>query len=368
MRARSRLAAALVLGASVVVLAACGGGGGGATTEADPAPQTTPNDPTLVPEGAIALVAEVPIDQAEFDRFLRQAEVAFEAQGRTFPATGTPEYEQLKAEAVDLLVQRVEFALEAEALGVTVTDEEVAARLDELKQQFYEGDEEAYQAELEKIGATEEDVRRDIEAQLINERLFDEVTKDVTVAAEEIRAYYDENQERFTVPENREVAHILVETEAEASRVAAELADGVQFAKLAREESTDEASAENGGKLTARRGELVKPFEDEAFRLETGEVSAPVETEFGWHLIKALGDVVPEAVTSFAEVEESIESQLLQEKQYEVMSGWVQEARTKYEGRIFYAVGFEPLFEAPSTTDLEPDTGTGADSATGTTP
>lgn len=344
-RPRRRLGLVLALALAAVGAAACGGGG------AETAPSAQANDPSRVPEGAIAVVAGTEVPRADFDRFFRQAEAAFEAQGREFPATGTPEYEQLKNQAVDLLVQRVQFALEAEALGIAVTDAEVQERLDELRQQFFEGDDEEYRQELERQGVTEEDVREDLRAQIMNERIFEEVTKDVTVTAEEVRAYYEENQERFTTAESREVAHILVETEAEAQRIYEQLEDGADFAELAREESTDEGTAENGGQLTANRGELVAPFEDAAFALETGAVSEPVETQFGWHVIQALTDVVPAAVTPFVEVEESIESQLLQEKRNEVMTAWVEQVRARYLGQVFYAVGFEPLASVVEPTD-----------------
>jgi foldase protein PrsA len=343
---RSRWAVVFVLVASVSLLSACGGGGGGSNTDRE----VVNGNEDQVPENAIALVAGTPILRTDFDRFFRQAEAAYEAQGRDFPAAGTPDYEALKLQAVDLLVARVEFAREAELLGVTVSDADIAARLQELKDQFYQGDDAKYQEELERFGITEADIRVDLRANLVNEKIFDKVTEGASVSDEEIDAYYAENEDRFTNPETREVAHILVETKKEADDISEQLDEGADFAKLAEEESTDTVSAVEGGKLAARKGELVEPFEKTAFALETGEISDPVKTEFGWHVIKALADVVPAGVTPLDEVRDAIREQLLQEKQNEVMSDWVTEARAKYASQVSYQVGFAPPAAAAAAT------------------
>ena len=203
-----RLVILSLLGAALLVLgAACGGGD-------DDAAQTngSANPDIEVPADAVAVVAGTSIPRADYDRLFAQAEKAYEAQQREFPAAGTPEYEQLKNQTVEFLVDRAIREKEAEALGIEVTDQEVADRLTELKQQFFEGDEQKYQDELEAQGVTEEDVLADLRAQLISQKIFDQVTKDVTVTDDEVQKYYDDNEEQFTTPESREVAHILVDT------------------------------------------------------------------------------------------------------------------------------------------------------------
>lgn len=337
--------AVLVLVAVLAIAAGCGGGGSEAATT---------GSSEDVPDGAVAVVAGTPVTKAEFDRFFDQREKAAQAQGQPFPAAGTPEYIELQNQAVDFLVQRVQLAKEAESLGVTVTDQAVTERVDELKNQFFEGDDAKYQKELESLGLTGEDVRADVRAQLISEKIFDQVTKDVTVTAEDVQAYYDDNKEQFEVPESREVAHILVETKKEAEDLYAQLQDGADFAQLAKEHSTDTGSAENGGKLTDERGAFVPEFEKVAFALDTGEVGEPVKSEFGWHIIKALADTTQAGTTSFADAKESIEEQLLEERRNDAMSTWVEQVRTKFAPQVAYGVGFAPL---PTT-----------DAATGTTP
>lgn len=358
----SRRLVALLALAGALLAAACGGGGSGGGETSD-GPATTAQE---VPENAVAIVAGTPILKASFDRYLSQAEVAFEAQGSEFPAVGTPEYEQLKQEAVDLLVRRAVFEQEAKARGITVTDEEASARLDELKQQYYQGDEAKFQQELEQFGLSEEDVLADLRTKLLYEKLFAEVTKDVTVTDEEVQTYYDENTAQFTSPASREVAHILVDTKQEAEDLRAQLEGGADFATLAKKHSKDEGSAEDGGQLTAQKnGTLVPEFEEAAFALATGELSEPVKTQFGWHLITALTDTTPESTTPLAQVEEDIRSQLVQDKQNELMTEWVAEIRSKYAAKTAYATGFEPVGAAAATTAT---TATTAATATTTTP
>jgi parvulin-like peptidyl-prolyl isomerase len=341
----ARVAALLAL-VVVAVAAGCGGGGGGTDQES----VTTATQDVEVPDGAVALVGETPILQVDLDRLFTTAAASAEANGTEFPAVGTPQYEEIRQQAVDLLVERTILVAEAEARGITVTDEEVTERLDDLKEQFYNGDDEKYQEEIGQIGLTEDDIRTDLRIKVLYEKLFADVTKDVTVSDADVRAYYDENQDRFTTPETREVAHILVATKKEADEVYAELEGGTDFAKLAKERSTDTVSAEEGGRLTARKGELVPEFEQAAFELETGAISKPVETQFGWHVIKAVEDTVPETVTPFDQVEEDTRAQLLAQKRNEAMVEWVAELRAQRAGEVVYAVGFEPPATTATTT------------------
>jgi foldase protein PrsA len=335
-----------VVGVVVALAAACGGGDG------DSSEGTSTVD---VPADAVAVVGEEAVPRSEFDRLFKQAEAAYTAQQRDFPAPGTPEYEQLKNQTVDFLIQRIQFEREAETLGITVTDDEVAERLTELKQQFFEGDEQVYQEELEKQGITEADVLADLRAQLISRKIFDEVTKGETVTDAEVDTYYEENTEQFSTPESREVAHILVDDKALADDLYAQLQDGADFAELAKKHSTDTGSAEEGGKLTDVRGSFVPEFEEVAFALETGEVGEPVQSQFGWHVITALADTKPAETTPLAEVRDSVRDQLLQDKQNKAMAAWVEQVRTRYAGLIAYATGF-----APASTATLP-TGTGAE-------
>ena len=132
-----------------------------------------------VPADAIAVVGDREIPKSEYDRLLSQAQATYEAREQEFPEAGTPEFAQLRNALVSSLVEQAQFEIAAEELDVTVSDEELDKRLDELKQQFFDGDEEEYQAELEKQGLTEEQVLKDLRTRMLSEKIFEKVTSEV---------------------------------------------------------------------------------------------------------------------------------------------------------------------------------------------
>jgi peptidyl-prolyl cis-trans isomerase C len=130
----------------------------------------------------------------------------------------------------------------------------------------------------------ENEERAFLAASLIDRIAMEDITE------EEIQAEYDAQFGSVEPPQEFNASHILVETEAEAQALIDELAEGADFAELAAEHSTG-PSGPNGGQLgwfTA--GMMVPEFENAVFALEPGEVSVPVQTQFGWHVI-VLNDV-----------------------------------------------------------------------------
>lgn len=340
----TRLIAVLAALALGVAAAGCGGG------DDDEASGEVPAD-------AIALVGDRAIPKSEYDRLLSQAEATYEAREQEFPAAGTPEFAQLRNALVRSLVEQAQFEIAAEELGITVTDEELDTRLEELKEQFFEGDETKYQEELEKQGLTEEQVLKDLRTRMLSEKIFEEITSEVQVSDADVEAYYEENTTQFEQPASREVRHILVKNKAKADEIHAQLENGGDFAKLAKQFSQDPASKDEGGNFTAQKGATVAPFDKVAFELETGELSQPVKTQFGWHIIEAVGDVEEASTQPLSEVEEQISTTLLEEKKNTRINEWVAELQERFADQIVYAPGFEPPAE-PETTSGETDTAT----------
>lgn len=332
----------LVSAALALALAAAGCGGG----------EESPGD---VPQGAVAVVGDAEISKDRFDLLISQAEATFKARDQEFPEVGTPEYEQLKQAVVRSLVEEAEFEVGAEELGITVSDEDIDTRLDELKQQFFQGDEKKYREELEKQGLTEEQVRAQLRNQLLSERIFEEVTKDVKVTDQDVRAFYEENEDQFATPESREVRHILVKSKQKANQLYDQIRSGADFAKLAKRFSQDPSSAQQGGDFNAEKGATVPPFDKTVFALDTGELSRPVKTEFGWHVIEAVGAIKPASTRPLSQVEEDIRGQLQQQKETETMNEWVADLKARLADDVVYAAGFRP---APTTTTA-PQTTTG---------
>ncbi|HET6696616.1 MAG TPA: peptidylprolyl isomerase [Gaiellaceae bacterium] len=340
----TRIVALLAALALAMAAVGCGGDGGDDGTEVE------------VPADAIAVVGDKEITKAEYDRLLASAEKTYEAREQEFPAAGTPEFAQLRNAIVRSLVEQAQFEIAAQELDVTVTDADVDKRLDELKEQFFQGDEQKYKDELEAQGLTEEQVKSDLRTRLLSEKVFEKVTNEVEVTDEDVQKYYEDNAAQFETPASREVRHILVKSKARADQLHAQLEGGADFAKLARQYSTDPASKKEGGKFTAQQGATVAPFDKVAFDLDTGELSEPVKTQFGWHIIEAVGDIKEKSTQDLSAVEEQIRSTLLEEKKNTRINEWIEELRARFEDQTAYAPGFEPPPPAETTTG-EGDTG-----------
>jgi parvulin-like peptidyl-prolyl isomerase len=295
-----------------------------------------------VPADAIALMGDTEVPRAEFDALMERAERSYKAQDRPFPKTGTPEYQDLKERAVAFLVQRYRFRAEAEELGVEVSDEDVTKELDEIKRENFAGDAKEFQAALKREGLTEEQARVEVRDRIIQERLYERVTEDVQVSDQDVRDHYDKNKEQFSQPASRTIRHILVKRKARADQLYRQLQDGADFAALARRFSTDRTSAKDGGRIPITKGSTVPEFDKVAFELDTGEISRPVKTQFGWHVITAETDVKEAKPTPFARVEKSIRQQLLSERKNEALQEWLKSLEEKYQGETVFAAGFEP--------------------------
>lgn len=321
--ARTLLACAAIVG----VLAAVGCGGGDEN----------------VPGDAVAIVGDEEIPKADFDGLIAQARRSYKLQKRTFPKAGTPEYNNLKSQAVQFLVQREQFEQQAADMDVEVSDKQVGSRLSQIKKTYFGGNEKRYRTQLKQQGLTDEQVRKDIRAQLIQEAIFKKVTEEVKVTDREIEEYYNKNKTQYGTPESREIRHILVSSRKQANQLYDRIKGGESFAKLARRYSQDPGSKTQGGKLTVARGQTVAPFDHTAFLLGEGQLSRPVKTQYGWHLIEPLSGVKPAKVTPLKSVKEQIRQQLLQTKRNDAMTKWVEETKKEYcDGELEYQVGFQP--------------------------
>jgi parvulin-like peptidyl-prolyl isomerase len=310
-----------------LVAAGCGGGRSSAALGADD----------------VAVAGERTVTKEEFHALMNRAKKSYEAQKRPFPKPGSAEYEQLKTQAITFLVQRAEFEQEAEDLGIDITDEKVEKRIEQLKKQFYGGSDKRYEQALAEQGLTPEQAVDQVRAQLVSEELFKKVTEDVEVSRDEIKEYYNSHASQYQQPESREVRHILVQKKALADDLYAQLKAGGNFAALAKRYSKDPGSAANGGKLTISKGQTVPEFDKTSFALKKNELSKPVKTQYGYHIIQALSDTKPASKTPLDKVDESIRQQLEQQEKNEVMTKWVEDTKNTYcKSLIKYQVGYKP--------------------------
>ncbi|XOV79092.1 MAG: SurA N-terminal domain-containing protein [Aestuariibacter sp.] len=164
------------------------------------------------------------------------------------------------------------------------------------------------------------DTQEQVKASYVELKVDDLLNK-VSVSADDIALYYEENQANYRVEEERRASHILIETgddaaaaEQKAQDVLSQINGGADFAELAKTESDDTFSGEQGGDLDwFGKGIMDPAFEEAAFALQSvGDVSEVVESEFGFHIIK-LTDIKPEQIEPLVDVSEDIEQRLLRE-------------------------------------------------------
>lgn len=318
----------LVALAAALAISGCGGGGS-----------------SSLGTGIVANVAGVDISQAQLDEVVSQATGRLEAQGQKLPAAGSEQYQTLQQDALQYLVRKIQLEQQTKELNVTVTDKQVDERLKSAIKQYFGGSEKKYKQSLVKQKLTDARVRAELRSSLLADAIFKKVSASANVSEAEIDAYYKAHPEVYDQKDSRSIAHILVKSKVLADSIYAKLQNGADFTTLAKKYSID-SSKSVGGKLTIQRGETVAPFEKVAFSLRTKAISKPVHTQFGWHVITALGPLEKGKATSLADAKATIRQTLQSTVQSQAVSQWLAGLNKKYADKITYATGFAP----PSTT------------------
>lgn len=163
----------------------------------------------------------------------------------------------------------------------------------------------------------------------LRDTYFDTTVRNAVTDAE-ARRFYDSQVGGAKGEEEIRASHILVESQDKAKEVFERIAHGADFGQMARQYSRDPGSKESGGSLGYfGRGQMVPQFEAAAFKLKKGEVSEPVQSQFGWHLIR-LDDRRQKAVPPFDEVKARIIAQLMHQKAQETAADLRNKAKVDY--------------------------------------
>ncbi len=265
-------------------------------------------------------------DEATSDKVLAQVgdktftNSRLEAMAQTLPPqlqamlAGNP---QIKKELINRWVDITILVMEAEAMGLD-KDKEIRMKLDDLRSRV-----------------------------LVDALIDKRITRATSIPEAEIKAYYDSHPMEFEKGEQIKARHILIrveqnagpEAEAKAKKtiekLAGKLKNGESFATLAKDYSEDPGSKINGGDLGFfGRGQMVKEFEEAAFATKVNEVSPPVRTAFGYHLIQVNEKKAPGKVP-FEEVKKKIETTMLADKNRTALNDLVGELKKKYKVKIY---------------------------------
>lgn len=172
-----------------------------------------------------------------------------------------------------------------------------------------------------------------VKEEILVQYMYSKVMKEAKVEEKELEDYYNANKANFTEGESVRAKHILVATEEEASKVKKEIEEGLSFEDAAKKYSTCPSNAAGGDLGFFHAGQMVPEFEEAAFAAEIGEVTDPVKTQFGFHLVK-VEEKRPAVEKSFEEVKEIIRKNLLTDRQRYKIGAKAEELRKAYGVKI----------------------------------
>jgi len=252
--------------------------------------------------------------------------------------------------ALDQAVENKILLREALLAGLEVSDEQVEARVEEIRKPY--ASQEAFLQVLEEFGETMSDFRTHVRKQILaismGMRKRRQLEQEAVVSEAEVARYHEANSDRFTRPERVRVRRLFLAAgqDAQGRAVAKarldalrdELNQGADFAALA-EAYSEGPEAEEGGLMGwVVRGDLVGTLEEAVFALAQGETSAVAETEFGFHLLKAEQKETA-GIPSLEEVRTEIEPELRAQYAEKRYAKWIAELRKQSRVRIFLQPG-----------------------------
>lgn len=275
--------------------------------------------------GPVAKVNGVEITAAEYNEEVKRLN---EIMGKMGPPGMLV---SMKDRIVDQLIDRKLLETEIQKRAIKVPDAEVDAEYGKLTKQLEDAAPGGVKAYLEKIGRTEGEMKTDVRKSLEFKALM-AAENDIAVADADIKAFYDENKAQFDQPERVKASHILLkldkdapaekvtEVETRAKDVAAKAkAAGADFAALAREFSEGPTAPRGGDLGFFVKGQMVPEFDAAAWAMKPGEISDPVRTQFGFHIIK-VDDRQAAKSMSFEDAKPLIEMKLQEPKLREAMT------------------------------------------------
>lgn len=237
---------------------------------------------------------------------------------------GRAQRDEITRIVLDQMIDQRLILQEARRRDALASDAQVDQALADIKTNF--SSEAEFTAALEERGLTLTDLRERLRTTLTVQNLQAKVST-ATVSAEEIQKHFQENRTEFDRPAQVRTRHILVESEAEARLVLARLGRGEKFEALAAQLSKDPGSKDQGGDLGfVSKGQLVPEFEQVAFALKIGQISSPVKTQFGYHIIQVLERKAAQPST-LDQVREQIRRKLLTQKQEADFAAWLKQIK-----------------------------------------
>ena len=317
-----------------------------------------------VPSNSVAKVGDETITKKEFDRWLKNAAMGQQQGGqgavpdppnfdkcvaalkKAPKPKGTPkqsdgalkkqckqQYDQLKSEVMQFLIQAQWVQQEAEKQDVKVSESEVRKSLEDQKRQAFPKEAD-YKKFLKSSGMTEEDILFRVKLDTLQTKLTQKVTEDKTkVSDSDIESYYEKNKKRFAQPERRDLNVVLTKTKAKADQAKGELDSGKSFKTVAKSFSIDQASKAQGGKLPDfTKGQQDKALGNAVFSAKKGELKGPVKTQFGYYVFEVT-KIKKASQQSLEQAKDTIRNVLRQQRESKALNAFIKDFREEYKDK-----------------------------------
>jgi len=207
--------------------------------------------------------------------------------------------------------------------NINVTDAEIDARENQIKANFPSG---SWDEMLKARGLTESDVRSALREQIVLDKAL---KSQVKISPAEVKQNFQQSHAQYDKPDQVSARHILVPNLALAQTIEGDLKSGQNFADLAKKYSTDTATKDKGGELgTFRRGQMVPAFDKYAFSAPIGQISPPVKSPFGYHIIQ-VESRTPGQKATLASATPQIEDTLRQQHEAPLIQPFLQSLQQK---------------------------------------
>jgi parvulin-like peptidyl-prolyl isomerase len=339
---------------TAVLSAACGGDGAGSTSSAKLA------------SGDVAVVGTRHITKSQLDHAITLRIKGMEVQKQTPPKAGTTDYTtNVVQPTLQHLVQGAEVRNIAASLHVTASSADVDKAIKNAVTQYYSGDQSKFQADVDRYGLTDADLHYEFETSVLENKITDKLTNEVTITDQDVRDYYDQNKASYrATSDSRVVDYALYPDKASAQAALQKLAGGASFKDVS--DGTIDTSA-NHEPFTAQKGQVDKAFEQSAFTLPTNQLSPLVKVDKAYatsslpgkchpdcyFLIRPTADVVKAGTQqSFDQVKAQIRTQLLSTRKQSHVTSVLRRLEAQQKKAIKYATGYAPPAStaAPATT------------------
>lgn len=233
-------------------------------------------------------VNDTVITVSEFDDTFAQYKAMYEKQyGEDYftdKTLGKTREEELKEQVLDSMILEIVLIDRAKADNVEITDEELETELSSFKSYFDSTDE--YEQYLSQNNMTEDFVKETLKKELLVTKYLQQESAfidELEPTEEELKQLFEDKKDLFV---KVRASHILVDTKEEAEEIKKQLDEGANFEDLAKEKSTCPSGTEGGDLDYFTYNDMISEFSEVAFNMEIGKISEPVQSSFGWHIIK----------------------------------------------------------------------------------